>query len=234
MTDAIALTGQWEGLRAFPRAPRTPDHRKRLENGLERLGGLYEQMAARAALLAAGMERLNGLRAGMIDQLDAIDGDTDLEEAGDLEPSLCHPAAVGSDDLEDSADDHGEPWLGWGVERSQLHLESSPGDLEAEHDGREPPEDAEPDCDAEPDEGGSCAWPEEGDQTTLPVTEAHAHRVKRAPVAAAVALAERTRAQMAERGRYYGHLFRTGPQTSNVGPLWHVGPDGVLRIGFPA
>lgn len=90
MTHAVALTGQWEGLRAIPRTLRTPDHRKRLEDGLERLGGLFEQMAFRAALLAAGMDRLNGLRASMIDQLDALDAPTeDMEPDADLEPSLC-------------------------------------------------------------------------------------------------------------------------------------------------
>lgn len=85
MAHVVALNGQWEGLRAIPRTLRTPDHKKRLEDGLERLGGLFEQMAHRAAMLAAGMDRLNGLRASMIDQLDAIDADPDLE------PSLAHP-----------------------------------------------------------------------------------------------------------------------------------------------
>lgn len=111
MTHAIALTGQWEGLRAFPRAPRTPDHRKRLENGLERLGGLYEQMAARAAMLHAGLERLNGLRAALIEELDASDTDADLEADGCDEPSLCglgmNLAAVALDDLEDQCEDEG-------------------------------------------------------------------------------------------------------------------------------
>jgi len=79
MTHAIALSGPWEGLRALPRTLRTPYHRRRLELGLERIDGLYEQMAARAALLKAGLSRLDGLRAGMIDQLDAIDGDADFE-----------------------------------------------------------------------------------------------------------------------------------------------------------
>lgn len=82
MTHAVALTGQWEGLRAFPRASRPPSTeftRKRLQLGLERLEGVYERMAARAALLQQGMERLNGLRSGMIDQLDAIEGDPDFE-----------------------------------------------------------------------------------------------------------------------------------------------------------
>lgn len=111
MTHAVALTGQWEGLRAIPRTLRTPDHRKRLEDGLERLGGLFEQMAFRAALLAAGMDRLNGLRASMIDQLDALDAPTeDMEPDADLEPSLCHPGAMGSDpveDLEQDSEDEG-------------------------------------------------------------------------------------------------------------------------------
>lgn len=111
MTNAVALTGQWEGLRAVPRTLRTPDHRKRLEDGLERLGGLFEQMAFRAALLAAGMDRLNGLRASMIDQLDALDAPTeDMEPDADLEPSLCHPGAMGSDpveDLEQDSEDEG-------------------------------------------------------------------------------------------------------------------------------
>lgn len=111
MTHAIALTGQWEGLRAFPRATRTPDHRKRLENGLERLGGLYEQMAARAAMLHAGLERLNGLRAALIEELDASDTDADLEADGTDEPSLCglgmNLAAAALDDLEDQCEDEG-------------------------------------------------------------------------------------------------------------------------------
>lgn len=114
MTHAVALTGQWEGLRAIPRTLRTPDHRKRLEDGLERLGGLFEQMASRAALLSAGMERLNGLRASMIDQLDAIDGDADFE------------ASIGDDDREaDAGDDReadhdAEPSLcGIGVDRGE-------------------------------------------------------------------------------------------------------------------
>ena len=119
MNTAYALDGPWTGLRAIPRHLRSPDHRKRLESGLEALGGLYEQMARRAALLASGMDRIDGLRAGMIDQLDAIDGDADFEpsicgddreaDAGDdpepddgLEPSLCGVVfGVGSDlDLE--------------------------------------------------------------------------------------------------------------------------------------
>jgi hypothetical protein len=111
MTHAIALNGQWEGLRAFPRATQTPD-RKRLEGGLSRLGSLYEQMAARAALLHAGMERLNNLRADLIDQLDATEADADLEADGSDEPSLCGLGCNcviggGSDDREDQCEDEG-------------------------------------------------------------------------------------------------------------------------------
>lgn len=172
MTTAIALTGQWDGLRAFPRALRTDDHRRRLENGLERLSGLYEAMSIRAALLAAGMERLNGLRAGMIDQLDAIDApEIDLEPTGDDEPSLCGVRCGGpfmaSDDLEDSADDNGEPSLGWGWTINQERLHSADGDLEDDHDGREPDSDDEAEPDSEADDTGACAWADAGDQTTL-------------------------------------------------------------------
>ena len=108
MTHIIALDGHWEGPRAFPRTLRTPDHRKRLEAALDRLGGLYEQMATRAALLSAGMERVDGLRAGMIEQLDAMDGDADLEPNGDDEPTLCHPGAMGSDHLDGLEDDRSD------------------------------------------------------------------------------------------------------------------------------
>ena len=129
MTHIIALDGQWEGLRAFPRTLRTPDHRKRLEAALDRLGGLYEQMATRAALLTAGMDRVDGLRAGMIDQLDAMDGDADLE------PTLCHPGAWGSDHLDGIEDD-----------RSDF----------------EPDSDGEPDNDEEPSLCGEIGLPHQG------------------------------------------------------------------------
>ena len=105
MTHAVALTGQWSGLRAVPRTLRTHDHRRRLETGLERLGGLYEAMSQRATLLATGMERLNSLRAGMIDQLDAIDGDADFEDGGDLEDG--GDAEPGCEDEGAQCDDEG-------------------------------------------------------------------------------------------------------------------------------
>lgn len=77
----------------------------------------------------------------MIDLLDQIDGDPDLE------PDL----------VEDGADD--EPSLGWSAgfspefqsqEGRGFHMSADGGqDLEDEHDGAEPGEDAEPDVDAE-------------------------------------------------------------------------------------
>lgn len=82
MTTAIALHGQWEGLRAFPRGFRTLDHRHRVQAALERLERLRDEMHARADALIAGARRAEGLAAGMIDQLDAIDGDSDVEPDG--------------------------------------------------------------------------------------------------------------------------------------------------------
>lgn len=123
MTHIVALNGQWEGLRALPRTQRTPDHRKRLEDGLEQIAGLYDAMSARAAMLASGMARLDGLAAGIIDQLDAIDAPTaDLEAEHDgrepdedFEPSLggirCGILSFDNDDREDAPEDRGEPSL---------------------------------------------------------------------------------------------------------------------------
>lgn len=157
MTHAVALMGQWEGLRAFPRASRPPSTeftRRRLQLGLERLEGLYERMAARASLLQQGMDRLNGLRSGMIDQLDAIDPDPDLEpslgiswdggwssddrEADDAErePSLCGVTASWNP-YSDTSDLESD--LSWGGEwamTDQRRLFTAPeGD---EHEDREP------------------------------------------------------------------------------------------------
>lgn len=118
MTQAIALTGRWEGLRAVPRNHPAPEHRKRLETALERLGGLYEGMAARAALLQTGMDRLNSLRAGLIDQLDDVTPDADFEDGGDDEPSLGAMWDRGrwSSDDREREDEHDEEDLSWGGE----------------------------------------------------------------------------------------------------------------------
>lgn len=154
MTHAVALTGQWEGLRAFPRAQRTPDNRTRLESGLDRLGGLYERMAARAAMLQAGMDRLNGLRYELIQALDASEPDADLEpslgvhwdggwvsddrEADDAEkePSLCGVTANWNP-YGDTGDRESD--LSWGGDyagANQMWLTASvEGD---DHEDREP------------------------------------------------------------------------------------------------
>ena len=146
MNTTYALEGQWEGLRAIPRALRTPSHRRRLEAGLERLGALYEQMRQRADLLASGMARLDGLRAGMIDQLDAIDGDADFEPyipsprgddrefdvcdlgepSVDDEPSLCGVTVSVTAAMADQSDKEAD--LSWGGEYAttdQRHLSAS-------------------------------------------------------------------------------------------------------------
>ena len=74
----------------------------------------------RRAELEARIEELIAL-------LDDIDGDADLEETGDDEPSLCGPARYSKGkleyDLEDDSSDS-EPDLGW---RNPLALPAIPG-----------------------------------------------------------------------------------------------------------
>lgn len=66
------------GRLAAPALPFSRDaERERLLRGLARLSKLREEML--------------DLAARLVDQLDAIDGDPDLEETGDLEPSLAAP-----------------------------------------------------------------------------------------------------------------------------------------------
>lgn len=90
MTHAIALDGQWAGLRAFPRGFSTPDTRNRMEAALERLQHHRERFTRHMARSQAAMARIDGLTSSMIDQLDAADAPTeDLEPSGDDEPSLC-------------------------------------------------------------------------------------------------------------------------------------------------
>lgn len=154
MTQAIALTGQWEGLRAFPRAKRASEHRKRLESGLDRLGGLYERMAQRAELLQSGMDRLNGLRAEMIQALDAAEPDADLEpslgvswdggwvsddrEADDAErePSLCGVTASWNP-YGDTGDRESD--LSWGADNASANQTRLAESIEGEdHEDCEP------------------------------------------------------------------------------------------------
>lgn len=93
------------------RAMRAADELERLEarriaNALERLQDIYEPIRLRRDRLDAGLTRIDGLRATMIAQLDAIEGDADFE------PVLCHAGALGSDAmewLEHDPADLGEP-----------------------------------------------------------------------------------------------------------------------------
>lgn len=92
----------------------------------------------------------------LIDLLDQFDGDTDIEP---------------DSDLEDGADN--EPSLGFSTggfapefqrqEGQRFYINADGGqDMEDEHDGREPGEDAEPDVDSEP----SLGWTDNPNQTS--------------------------------------------------------------------
>ena len=131
MTHAIALGGGWEGTRAFPRGFRTPDTRKRLEAALERLQHHHDRFARHSIRAAQALSRIDGLRATMIGQLDLIDGDADLEDGGDAEPSLSFGHGLDQDTAIRS-----EPIGG----ARFLDLEEACEDEGAEHDGREPEE----------------------------------------------------------------------------------------------
>jgi hypothetical protein len=129
--------------------PNTPQHhpddaKDRLERALGRLGELYDEMATRHALLSSGMARADGLRQTMIAQLDALDGDPDLE------PSLAHPEFSerhnpyimarrrpgATDDREEQCEDEGaetgdcEPMLGRTEVIDQTRQQIGQDDLE--------------------------------------------------------------------------------------------------------
>src|SRR5690606_29644496 len=114
----------------------------------------------------------------LITRLDDLDGDEHLEEPGDVEPNLgwtAMPAGSMIDtgereeesDLEPGTDD--EFSLGWTAYIDQTARERRgvprfsiiDGDLEAEHDGREPDPDLEANGDDEPSDWeaghGNCA-----------------------------------------------------------------------------
>lgn len=84
----------------------------------------------------------------LVDLLDVADGDPDLEDDGDMEPSLGGAEISGEVDLElDEADN--EPSLGWGLfheMQSQALIATEivfDADLEDEHDGREPDDESD-------------------------------------------------------------------------------------------
>ncbi len=109
-------------------------------------------------LIGAEVERL-------IAYLDALDGDPDLEETGDLEPSLG-PGGDGSDREGDTSDD--EPSLGSfdrmvNQERSYQQRSTGCGDYDRELDRSDYEDggDTEPVCE---DEGAQCDDDEDADR----------------------------------------------------------------------
>lgn len=193
MTTATRLTGPWEGLRAYPRGFRTPDSRQRMEAALERLQHHRERFDRHINRAQSAIARIDALCDDAIARLDASDPDADFEDdrEGDLcdrgEPSLCgvtcNPNYVGTGDCEaehDGREPDGdneaslsgtlgtdEHAVGAGVAGIGPFGEIA-FDLEGDHDGREPEEDLDK-SDYEPDEDASCAWADEGDQTTLTI-----------------------------------------------------------------
>lgn len=135
MTTAIALTGQWAGLRAFPRGFRTPDTRQRMEAAVERLQDHRERFLRHVTRAEAAIRRIDVICADAIARLDLIDGDADLE------PSL---GSGDGDDREGDCCDQGEPSLS-SLDRYPVNQCGSrwiggvsASDSEGEHDGREP------------------------------------------------------------------------------------------------
>lgn len=86
----------------FPLPIIKPDDRKRLEAAVERLGAYHDRYARHARRAEAAMNRIERLRQSAIGALDVIDGDADLE------PTLCHPGAWGSDHLDGLEDDRSD------------------------------------------------------------------------------------------------------------------------------
>ena len=78
------------------------DDRRRLEAAVDRLGAYHDRYARHARRAEAAMDRIERLRQSAIGALDVIDGDADLEPAGDDEPSLS--AAVPAMSWEGSQD----------------------------------------------------------------------------------------------------------------------------------
>lgn len=129
MTTAIALTGQWEGLRAFPTGFRTRDCRERMEAALERLQQHRERLLRHARRIDAALARIDGVSFTVIARLDEADGDPDSEDGADDEPSLSFPSAV-DQDTAIRLEPLGCP--AW------VDLEAACEDEGGEHDGREP------------------------------------------------------------------------------------------------
>ena len=86
----------------FPLPIIEPDARRRLEAVVERLGAYHDRFARHVRRATAAMDRIERLRQSAIGALDVIDGDADLE------PTLCHPGAMGSDHLDGLEDDRSD------------------------------------------------------------------------------------------------------------------------------
>ena len=122
----------------------------------------------------AAVERLEGLADAIVAELDRIYGDPNLEDGSEAEPILSASETVNQSHWNDGAsddreqDDEREPSLGSIGSNSNADLadqrrwaSGGTGDLEDEHDGREPVcEDEGAQCE---DEGGACE--DEGGQT---------------------------------------------------------------------
>ena len=128
-TDRPSTTGseRQSAVDAALRAVAAADHlaeleRKRVADALARLDDLYEPIRRRRDHLDVGLSRLNGLRSSMVARLDALTPDADLE------PTLCHPGAMGSDALEYLEDEPTDSDLSWGGDyayTNQAHLSAS-------------------------------------------------------------------------------------------------------------
>lgn len=94
--------------------------RLRISGALARLDDLYEPIRRRRDYLDGGLARIDGLRATMVAQLDAITADVDLEPS--LSASIPQLRPFGSRDT----------WI-----------QGADDEREGEHDGREPDHDDE-------------------------------------------------------------------------------------------
>jgi hypothetical protein len=151
-----------------PNTPHPPpnDAKDRLERALARLSDLHDELATRHALLSSGMARADCLRQTMIAQLDAADGDTDLEDVSEDEGAQCEDE--GAEETDDNRED-AEPSLGAteGPTGSRDWTTGSQTDLEEQCEGGggdDACEDEGGQCDDEgaPEYEGACEYADDG------------------------------------------------------------------------
>jgi len=103
----------------------------------------------------ARREHIEACVDGLLQLLDALDGDPDLETSTAAGTELGVPSGAWDDceDNDDAEREEGEPSLGWTASNKQLGWPwyGDTDDREQEHDGREPDVDNEPDADHEAD-----------------------------------------------------------------------------------